>query len=160
MANAQFPITGYKLRESDKHFFLALTAVTGAVFFWRGLWELINAIPVLNEPLMSVAVGLLIMTLTGVIYREGVSEEESTTEIADIIHAVFKKADLHRKTTIIHYRDNVTGKLHTIAHAELRGVEHNYLILEKGKKEFFVPLQRVELIKQNGAMLWKKGLIG
>lgn len=109
---------------------------------------------------MSVAIGMAIMTATGVIYREIKPEEESTTEVADMITAVFKKADMHRRTTTIHYRDNVTKKIHSLTHAEVKGIEHNYLVMEKGKKELFVPLQRIELIKQKGKTIWQKGVIG
>lgn len=148
----------YRPREADKRFFLALSAVTGAVFFWRGLWEVIDQIPFINEPFMSLAIGLAVMTFSGMIYRE-YGEEEPTMEIAQVIEPLFKRPHTHRKTITIHYQDNITNKIHSISHTELLGIEHDYLLLSRANQEFFIPLRRIREVRQKRKIIWKKGAV-
>jgi len=58
----------FKISPRDKRFLFAFAGVTGVVFFWRGAWEVIDIIPIINNPFVSLFIGLFILTLSGFIY--------------------------------------------------------------------------------------------
>lgn len=147
----------FRMRESDKHFLLALLAVTGVIFFWRGGWGIIDLIPILSNPFMSLFVGLVIMTFSGVIYREFIPEEESITPVIDIINEAFKKAAKKRNVYVVKYYDEVAGHHKEIRHSKIKKIEHNFLVTEKNGEEFFIPIHRVHEISIEGRVVWRRG---
>ena len=58
------------LREQDKHFLWSLLAAMGIIFVWKGLWEGLYEIPYLGDPWVALFVGLTMLTLSGLIFRE------------------------------------------------------------------------------------------
>ncbi len=145
----------FKLRESDKQFLLALLAVTGVVFFWRGTWLIMDITPILENAFVSFAIGLAIMTFSGVIYREFVPEEEVPTPVLDIINEAFKHPEKKRKLYVIKYYDAIANKRREVVHAKIKKVEHNFLITERDGEEHFIPIHRVKEIHAKGKVVWK-----
>ena len=59
-----------KVTKRDKEYVTLLVAGTGIVLFWRGVWHLADITPVVENPFVSLFLGLLILTLTGFVWRE------------------------------------------------------------------------------------------
>ena len=58
------------ITETDKHYLFSLLYATGIILFWRGIWEATLEIPILDNVFVSLFLGLLIITVTGVVYKE------------------------------------------------------------------------------------------
>ncbi|MEM4263270.1 MAG: RNA repair domain-containing protein [Candidatus Woesearchaeota archaeon] len=146
----------FTIRESDKHFLLALIAVTGVVFFWRGLWGVLDITPILSNFFVSLAIGLAIMTFSGIIYREFMPEEEPLTPVIDIIKDIFKSPIEERKQCIIEYYDSLMKAHKKIAHTIIKKLEHDYAVIEQKGEEFFIPIHRIHRIQKNGKILFER----
>lgn len=146
----------FAIRESDKHFLLALVAVTGVVFFWRGLWGVLDIIPIFSNVFVSLAIGLAIMTFSGIIYREFMPEEEPLTPVLDILKDIFKHPLETRKQYIIEYYDELLKAHKKITHAVIRKLEHMYMVVERKGEEFFIPIHRIHKIHSEGKILFQK----
>ena len=59
-----------KVTKKDKQYVSLLVAGTGIVLFWRGIWALADITPVIENPFVSLFLGLAILTFTGFIWRE------------------------------------------------------------------------------------------
>jgi uncharacterized coiled-coil protein SlyX len=60
----------FKITPKDKKFLFALVGAIGVVFFWYGMWGVIENIPIINNPFVASFIGLLILTLSGIIYSQ------------------------------------------------------------------------------------------
>ena len=49
--------------------FFSLLGVTGVVLIWRGIWDLVDQAPVLNAPLASVILGLVLVAIAGAFFE-------------------------------------------------------------------------------------------
>lgn len=145
----------FTIRASDKHFLLALLAVVGVVFFWRGLWGVLDITPIVSNFFVSLAIGLAIMTLSGVIYREFAPEEEPLTPVLDILNAAFEKSESKRKEMVIEYHDDLMQKHKKILHTHIKSIEHNFIITERAGEEYFIPIQRIHKVISEGKVVWK-----
>lgn len=58
------------LRETDKHFLLSMFIATGMILFWKGLWEGVGSLPVLDNAWVDLFIGAVMLTLSGVIFSE------------------------------------------------------------------------------------------
>ncbi len=47
-----------------------LVGAIGVILLWRGVWDFVKEVPVIQEPLVSVAVGLLLLYFSHEYYRE------------------------------------------------------------------------------------------
>ena len=56
----------YKL----SRYFWAVLGVIGIVMFWAGTWDGLGSLPYLQNPLISFFVGLLILLVSGLIFKE------------------------------------------------------------------------------------------
>ncbi len=144
----------FRIRESDKHFFLALLVVTGIIFFWRGAWGIMDHLPIIENYVVSLFIGLLIMTFSGVIYREFIPEEEPLTPVVDLVKDIFKHPHERRKKYVIKYYDEIAKMLKEIQHAHIKKVEHNFLVTEENGKEVFIPIHRIKQIHKEGKIIW------
>lgn len=48
----------------------AVMVVTGFMFFWYGAWKLIPMIPILNQGPVALVAGMLLLFITGTIYKK------------------------------------------------------------------------------------------
>ena len=146
----------FRLRESDKHFLLALLVVTGVVFFWRGAWEIMDITPIIENPFVSLFIGMLIMTLSGVIYREFLPEEEPFVHALEEIERVFAWPRAKRTRYLIRYYDDIAKRMFELRHVDIENVEFGNLVLERAGREVFIPMQRVRELVHEGKVVWKK----
>ncbi len=58
------------LSKLDKKFLFSLLYAVGVIFLWRGIWGIADLTPILNNFFVSFFIGLLILTITGLIFRE------------------------------------------------------------------------------------------
>jgi len=145
----------FRIKESDKHFLLALLAVIGVVFFWRGAWMVMDITPIVENPFVSIAIGLAIMTFSGVIYREFLPQEEPLTPLIDIINEAFKHPEKKRKLYIIKYYDALRNEHRELPHSKIQRIEHNFLVTERNGEEHFIPIHRIREIHAEGKIIWK-----
>ncbi len=59
-----------KVTRKDKEYVLLIVAGSGAVLFWRGIWHIADIIPIVQNPFVSLFLGLTILTVTGFLWRE------------------------------------------------------------------------------------------
>ena len=50
--------------------FLLVTGSIGVILFWRGVWALADGTPILENPWVSLFLGLVILVLSHQFYRE------------------------------------------------------------------------------------------
>jgi len=141
--------------EQDKHFLLTLSYLTGVILLWRGIWEGIGQLPLMENPWVSLFIGLLILTLTGWIYTEFDFFSQRAKQMLNVLtHALHdtKRGVEHT----ISYFDELTGK-HQVVHAkDVRKVEQHHIIVEHEGRERFIPLQRISEIKRGKKSVWRK----
>jgi len=143
----------YQLRESDKHFLWSLLGATGIIFFWRGIWEGFGALPILEEPFVSLFIGLAILTFSGIILKEfdplgGL--EQGTLKILNSVQAHPQRNEFR-----IRYLDKVRKKEIEFKAAQIRRIEKNIIHIHERGKEIFIPIHRVRAIHRNGKRVWR-----
>ena len=143
------------INDSDKHYLFSLLYASGIILFWRGIWEAIAQVPIIGNVFVSLFLGLLIITLTGVIYKEFDPIGQKLNNVTRLLHDIMNEAKQGKKYEI-HYYDHVSKK-HQIVHAHrIKSIEHNYIILEEKGKELFIPIHRISRIHHQGKVVWQK----
>jgi hypothetical protein len=143
----------YQIRESDRHFFLSLFVATGIVLFWRGIWEGVGSLPILEEPFVNLFIGLVILTFSGMIVRDydplgGL--EKSTLKILHSIHTHPQKSEFSFR-----YYDNVKKKSIEVQASKIKHIEKNVIAVYDKDREFFIPIHRVESVHRNKETIWR-----
>lgn len=142
------------LREQDKHFLWSIFAGVAIILFWKGIWEGIGSLPLLENPWVSLFVGFTMLTFSGIIFKEldplG-SLEKSTQKVMQFIAGHPKKQEFH-----IVYRDRTKKQDVVIKANKLKEIEKNLLVIvEKDGSEFFVPMHRIKEIRHKGKPYWR-----
>lgn len=139
--------------EDIKKYFWYLFGILGVVFFWAGTWDGLGNVGLLENPLISLLVGVVLLSLTGVIFKDANplwEAEKPVSTAAKKVHRHPQKQEFHFK-----YEDHVQKKELAIHAGKLKRIEKGFLVfLDKGK-EVFVPLHRVTEILHNGKTHWK-----
>jgi len=141
------------MRESDKHFLWSLFGATGIIFFWKGIWEGLGSLPVIENVWVSLFLGLLILTFSGMIFREFDPMGGLERGALKMLHHVHGHP--HRHEFTIKYFDSMTKKEVEVSAANLKHIEKNSLCIHEGKQELFIPLHRVRSIHRKGTTIWK-----
>jgi hypothetical protein len=141
------------MRESDKHFLWSMLGATGIILFWRGLWEGIGSLPLLESPWVSLFIGLLILTLSGMIFQQFDPMGGIDKGALQTIHSVHHHPQRHEFT--MKYYDNLQKKVVDIAVHDIKHIERNVLTIHSKGKEIFVPIHRIREIHRNGKIFWK-----
>lgn len=47
----------------------SITGIIGAVLIWKGIWALTDKAPLLNNPVVSVILGLVLVVISGVFFK-------------------------------------------------------------------------------------------
>ena len=76
------------LSETDKQFLMSLVYAAGIILFWRGIWVVADFLPVIKNGFVSLFLGLLILTLTGYIYKEFDPFGQRTNKIIKLLHHI------------------------------------------------------------------------
>jgi len=117
--------------------------VAGVVFFWAGVWDGLGNLWLLTNPLVSLAVGLLIFLVSAVAFGklDLKSSDRSNLSLLYKVKNHPKKHHFH-----IHYKDHNKKSKVKISAKYLVGIEKTFLILREKGHELFIPIYRVEEI--------------
>ena len=94
--------------EDIKKYFWYIFGVMGVVFFWTGTWDGLGNLWLLQNPLISFIVGIILLALSGIIFKEAnpLWEVEKPVKIeAKKVHHHSQKHEFHFK-----YADHVKNK--------------------------------------------------
>ena len=142
------------MRETDKHFLMALFSATGIILFWRGVWEGVDALPSpINNIWLGLFLGTAMLTISGIIFKEfdpfgGI--EKSTVKMMHYVHAHPQRSEFTVK-----YYDNLQKKEHTMQADDMRHIEKNVISFHHKGKEVFIPIHRVRSVHRNGKAIWR-----
>ena len=139
--------------EDAKRYFWYIFGILGTLFFWAGMWDGLGSIGFLKNPFISLVIGLILLSLSGVIFKDA----NPLWEVEKPVKAEAKKVHHHPLKHEFHfkYEDHLKKKELTIHAGKLKRVEKEFLVfLDKGK-EVFVPLHRVTEILHKGKTHWK-----
>ena len=144
-----------KLREQDRHFLWSLLAAVGVIFVWKGLWEGLYEIPYLGDPWVALFFGLVILTFSGLIFREFDPLGSIEKSANKVVRSVFNNSN--RKEFNLKYHDKVRKKDILIKGDSIKSIEKSTIIIKDKKKnrEHFVPIHRITEITQNGNTYWR-----
>jgi len=145
----------YTLRDEDRQFLWTLFYATGIILFWRGVWEISYELPLLKNVYFCFFVGLLILTLTGYMYKEFdpfTQKGHRITRLLREIVSLHKRGKMHE----IFYFDDVGGHEHRLNPSKIIKIETDYLTYNEKGHEVFVPLHRVLRIHKGKEMIWKR----
>ncbi len=136
-----------------RQYFWYIFGIMGVVFFWVGIWDGLGSLPYLQHPLISLAIGIVMLTASGFIFR-GVSPLWGKGNKAEaVLHRVHSHPLRHEFH--IKYYDKLNKK-HLLLQAEhIKKIEKGFLILLEKGKERFVPTHRVTEILRKGKTHWK-----
>ncbi|MBI4140938.1 DUF504 domain-containing protein [Candidatus Woesearchaeota archaeon] len=142
------------LSETDKQFLMSLVYAAGIILFWRGIWAIADITPIVMNGFVSFFLGLLILTLTGYIYKEFDPFGQRTNKIIKLLHHITttKKEEGYS----IHYYDEVGKHHHKILPENIMRIEHNLLITQHKGHEIFIPIHRISRIHKKAEVIWKK----
>jgi uncharacterized protein (UPF0248 family) len=143
----------YNLRESDKHFLWSIFGAAGIILFWKGIWEGVGSLPLLENAWVSLFVGLVVLTFSGIIFREfdplgGI--EKGTLKIMHHIHSHPEKHKFFFK-----YFDRIKKKEISVNAKHIRHVEKNMIAIHHQGRELFIPLHRIRSVHKNGKSVWR-----
>ena len=141
-------------KEDLRKYLLYIFGVTGVVFFWAGIWDGVGNISYLANPLVSLVVGITLMTIGGIIFKD----TSPFWTKGDKREGLLKKIRHHQKKHEfeVRYHDRSLGKEIAFLGKHLSDVEKGFVVLLRGSEEIFVPLERVTEIKHKGETRWKK----
>jgi uncharacterized protein (UPF0248 family) len=146
---------GFQLNPTDKRYLAALMVLVGIILFWRGLWDITYLVPIIKNPFVSLFVGLTIITLSGVVFREFDPLTAQIAKTMEVLNEVLSRKNMNERYNISYF-DESSKKLKVIHHKNIKKMEHNFLVIEEKGKEVFIPVHRVHKITKNGKVMWKK----
>jgi hypothetical protein len=142
----------YKL----SRYFWAVLGVIGVVMFWAGTWDGLGSLPYLQNPLVSFFVGLLILLVSGLIFKEfdPIGKKDSGKILT--AHKIHHHPEKHHIQ--VKYYDKIKKSHILISATKLKRIEKEaFLVFEHEKKEFFLPIHRVkEILHKNIPWAHKK----
>ena len=128
--------------------------IMGIVFFWTGVWDGIGNLGPLQNPLVSLLIGLAMLTLSGFIFKSSElfgTGEKSVETILKQVHQHPRKEEFHIK-----YSDKIKRTHLLMEASKLKGIEKEFLVfLDKEDKEIFIPFHRVMEVLHKGKSHWK-----
>src|SRR3989344_1810387 len=81
--------------EDIKRYFWFLFGVLGIVFFWAGVWDGVGYLPYLINPLVSLIVGISILSISGLFLKEFDPLKEVDEAKTKVIHDVHTHPEKH-----------------------------------------------------------------
>jgi len=141
------------LRESDKHFILSLFAATGIIMFWRGLWEIMADVPILEDPLVDLVAGLTLLAFSGILFKEFDPTGGIENSSINMIHTVNHHPKRHEFS--IKYYDKAKKQEIEISAKHIKSIEKNNLLVHSKGKEQFIPIHRIRSIHRKGVVVWR-----
>ncbi|VVB81798.1 Uncharacterised protein [uncultured archaeon] len=145
----------YTLREEDIQFLYSLLYATGIILFWRGIWGIADFTPLLKNVYFCFFVGLLILTLTGYMYKEFDPFSQRYRKIQKLIHNVVsltRQGQPHE----IYYYDEVGKHDHKLLPGKIKRIEHDYIVIDEKGHEQFIPMHRISRVHKGKQVIWKR----
>lgn len=150
------------LREQDKHFLWSLFVALSVILVWKGIWEGMyellewGGLGYLADPFVFLFIGFIILTFSGIIFREFDPLDGMDKAANRIMHHIHNHSRRHEFK--IKYYDRNQKKHFGIKGDALRQVERGTLIVEheNGRQEDFIPIHRVEEVLHKGKSYWKR----
>lgn len=139
--------------EDVKKYFWYLFGTIGVVFFWAGVYDGLGYLPIIEKPLVSLIVGIAMLSLSGVLLKGANplwEPEKPVKTAAKKVHRHPQKHEFHFK-----YEDKVKNKDILIHAHKLQRIEKEFLVFLDQGKEVFVPMHRVTEIMHKGKTHWK-----
>ncbi len=158
----------HTMREQDRHFLWSLYSAIAIIFLWKGIWDAIYEIPFLGAlscpaslqmesctPFVFLFLGFLMLTLSGLIFREFDPLGGLEKGVAKTMRQVYHHPQ--RKEFAIKYHDKAQKKDWIIPATRIRSIEHNALVLKHHQKrqELFIPLHRIKEVLHHGKSYWR-----
>ncbi len=140
-------------KEQLKKYFWTLFGIIGVVLFWIGVWEGIGGLPYISNPFVSLITGLVMFTLSGVIFKEFnplQSMEKSALSVLQTISTHPQKHEFH-----ISYKDKIKNKEFKFKGDKFKRIEKDFLVFLEEGKEIFIPIHRVTEIFHKNKTHWK-----
>ena len=141
-------------RESLKHYFWAGFGVLGIVCFWAGVWDGVGYLPYLENPLVSLLVGIIILAASGLFLKELDPMKEEERKKHRIMHEMHHHKEKHLFK--IKYHDKISKTEKIMEAGMLKKIEKGFLVFAaKGGKELFIPIHRVTEVMHKEKSYWK-----
>lgn len=145
----------YRLRDEDKKYLYALLYATGIILFWRGIWEVSYEIPLLENVYFVLFVGLFILTITGLIYREFDVLGQRTFNLSKLFDDIIIEKARGNYYDVFWF-DELKGHEHKIYSKHIRKMEMEFLVIESQGHDAFIPLSRIIRITKGKETIWKR----
>ncbi len=142
-------ITKAQLKQYGMYFI----GIAGVVFFWVGIWDGIGSLPYLANPLISIAIGVVMLSASLHIFRK-----KDPSELAERqLYAALQKVHTHERKHEFHifYHDKLRRKQLHVPASRVAQVEKEFLVLLEKGKEIFIPFHRITEIKHKGKTFHK-----
>lgn len=136
-----------------KKYFWSLLGIFGIVMFWAGIWDGIGNLPYLVNPLISLAVGSIILIISAILFKELEMFGGKTDPQVVIMHKI--KAHPEKEKIIIKYYDKLINKNISINAKNIHKIEKDaFLVVNQNKNEIFIPIHRIKEVLYKGKP-WK-----
>jgi len=142
-----------KMRETDKHFLLSLYMAVAIIMLWKGIWEGVGYLPILENAWVDTFLGLAMLTFSGAIFREFDPLGGIEKGVINTVHYVHNHPKRHEFR--IHYFDNVKKKLVKLNAKDIKHIEKNFIVVHEGGKELFIPVHRIRSVHRKGEIIWR-----
>lgn len=139
--------------EELKRYFWYFFGVLGVVFFWTGVWDGIGKLPYLSQPLISLAIGSVLLLL-----RRRVFIESEASKSEQSAHAILNHVRRHPQKQEFHikYHDKLKKKDLLLKADAFKKIEKGFAIFtSKAGEEVFVPMHRIREVLHKGKTFWK-----
>ncbi len=127
--------------------------VLGVVLFWVGIWDGIGSLPYLNNPWISMAIGLGMFAVSKKIFKEGGFLAGGKKQVEEVLYSIRQHPEKHQFH--IKYFDNLKNKQILLHAKKLHHLEKGFVIFLDQGKEVFVPVHRVVEVLYKGKTHWK-----
>lgn len=124
--------------------------VLGVVFFWVGVWDGIGNLGPLKNPWISLALGLVMLILSKVFFRETDPAEEAQQAAKNSLLEVHTHPQRHEFQ--IKYHDKIQQQHRLVPVEKLHKIEKGFLVFLQEGRESFVPIHRVAEIHRQGVL--------
>lgn len=141
------------LRESDKHFLWSLYYAVGVIILWKGIWEGIGGLPILNLPFVDLFIGLVMLTFSGMFLKEFDPLGGMEKSLHNLIHSIHTHPQ--RNEFVFSYYDNARKKEVKVGASEIKLIEKNMLTYHHHGKERFIPFHRIRRVHRKGKEIWR-----
>lgn len=136
-----------------KQYFIYFIGIAGVVFFWAGVWDGIGYLPYLKNPLLSIAIGVSMLSASRYIFRKNDPARQAERQLQAVLQKVH--AHEHKKEFHILYHDKIRRKELQVPASGLIRLEKEFLVLLDKGRESFIPFHRITEIKHQGRTFHK-----